>query len=283
MTAQSAPVLIESHGHVRLITLNSPQTLNAMSAELQDALHGALAEADLDDGVRAIVITGAGRAFCAGADIGSTGPENETPEAILSRWWDADYSTTKKLLSIMEMNTPVIAAVNGWVLGKGFWYALAADITIAADDAVFGQPEVRHISQSSYLFAALVGWKHAHRYALTGDHFDAAEALRIGAINEIVPKAELLEHALRLAQRIALVPPVSVRINKAIINRGLLVSGLLNGMMMNGALAPIAHASARSESMASLDDIRRSEGLSAFLKARDDAFRPEPGGPRAGS
>src|SRR2546421_569732 len=82
---------------------------------------------------------------------------------------------------------PIIAAVQGWVMGGGFWYSLAADITIAADNAVFAQPEVRHTSNTTILFAALAGWKAAHRYALTGDHLDAAEALRLGLVNEVVP------------------------------------------------------------------------------------------------
>ena len=82
---------------------------------------------------------------------------------------------------------PVIAAVHGWVIGGGFWYSLACDITIAADNSVFGQPEVRHVSNTTFLFAALAGWKAAHRYGLTGDHFDAAEALRLGIVNEVVP------------------------------------------------------------------------------------------------
>ena len=78
----------------------------------------------------------------------------------------------------------MIAAVNGWAMGGGFWYQLAADITIASDKAVFAQPEVRHIPTSSFLFTALCGWKAANRWALTGDHFDAQEALRIGMVNE---------------------------------------------------------------------------------------------------
>src|SRR5262249_57609171 len=81
-----------------------------------------------------------------------------------------------------RLGKPVIAAVNGWAMGGGFWYQLAADITIASDQAGFAQPEVRHISNSSFLFGALCGWKTANRWALTGDHFDAEEPLRIGMV-----------------------------------------------------------------------------------------------------
>src|SRR6516225_8228869 len=79
-----------------------------------------------------------------------------------------------------RLGKPIIAAVNGWAMGGGFWYQLAADITIASDQAVFAQPEVRHISNTTFLFGALCGWKAANRWGLTGDHFDAQEALRIG-------------------------------------------------------------------------------------------------------
>jgi len=107
-------------------------------------------------------------------------------------------------LALMRLAKPIIAAVNGWCLGGGMWYALCSDITIASERAVFGQPEVREIQNSTFLLAALAGWKVAHRYALTGDHFDAAEALRIGIVNEVVAPDALMGAATALARRIAL-------------------------------------------------------------------------------
>jgi enoyl-CoA hydratase/carnithine racemase len=102
-----------------------------------------------------------------------------------------------------RLSKPIIAAVNGWAMGAGFWYQLAADITIASEEAVFAQPEVRHISASSYLLTALCGWKVANRWALTGDHFDAQEALRIGMVG---CAAHQLMEALARARRSTLVP-----------------------------------------------------------------------------
>ena len=142
-----------------------------------------------------------------------------------------------------RLGKPIIAAVNGWAMGGGFWYQLAADITIASDKAVFAQPEVRHISNSTFLFAALCGWKAANRWALTGDHFDAQEALRIGMVNEVVPHDELMERARALAKRIALVPEPSVRLNKAITMLGIQASGLYSGLLLEGALGALAHSS----------------------------------------
>ena len=165
-------------------------------------------------------------------------------------------------------------------MGGGFWYSLAADITIAADNAVFAQPEVRHISNTTILFAALAGWKAAHRYALTGDHMDAAEALRLGLVNEVVPLDQLLPKARALAERIARVPEPSVRLNKAVTCYGLLAMGLGAGLLMNVPLSAMAHASydaGRGDLLA----LMRTGGLKAFLEARDGGFRPEPFGPRS--
>lgn len=271
----------EQDGHVLLLTLNRPEVMNALSPELEDELHRRLQAADVDNSVRAIVLTGEGAAFCAGYDMGRPREKPKTTEGILHEWWDRDMSAPEKLLSIMELKTPVIAAVNGWCMGGGFWYALASDVTFAAERAVFAQPEVRHVSNTSVLFAVLCGWKNAHRYGLTGDHFDAAEALRIGVVNEVVPDDELLARAMEYAHRVAKVPRASVRVNKAVTNMGLEVLGLRSAMTLNGALSVIAHASTDSEDVAELQAARGSGDMRTFLKMRDDPFRPEPGGPRS--
>ena len=179
-----------------------------------------------------------------------------------------------------RLGKPIIAAVNGWAMGGGFWYQLAADITIASDHAVFAQPEVRHISNTSFLFAALCGWKAANRWALTGDHFDAQEALRIGMVNEVVPHDELMETARALAKRIALVPEPSVRLNKAITMQGMQAAGVHAGLLVEGALGALAHTS-HNEYREKLFEIQREEGMKAYLDKRDGPFQPEPMGPRS--
>src|SRR5207237_6035784 len=170
------------------------------------------------------------------------------------KWWcDNDTKSVQKLMHLWQVGKPIIAAVNGWAMGGGFWYAMACDITLAADDAVFAQPEVRHISNTTFLFAALAGWKAAHRYGLTGDHFDAAEAERIGIVNEVVPAAELMARARALAERIARVPEPAVRLNKAVTCYGLLAMGVGAGMMMNIPLSALSHSSFNAERAALLD------------------------------
>jgi enoyl-CoA hydratase/carnithine racemase len=278
---ETANITCTQDGAVAVITLNRAEVMNAISHELEAELHAALDVAVADESVRSIVLTGSGNAFSAGYDLSDEAELPTNASEMLKRWWDIDMRSPEHHWHIMRLDKPVIAAINGWCLGGGMWYALCADITIASDQAVFGQPEIREIQNSSFLFPALVGWKHAHRYALTGDHFDAAEAERIGMINEVVPHGELLDRTMALAHRLALVPPDSVRMNKAITAIGLETMGLRTATTVASALSAIVHSSTDSKDIAELYRIRRDEGMRASLKHRDDPFRPEPGGPRS--
>jgi enoyl-CoA hydratase/carnithine racemase len=277
-------IVYEQDGPVVTITLNRPEALNALSRPLEHELHAGLDEAAADDSVRSIVLTGAGRAFSSGYDI-SSGEGPARPRVPSGLFLRAGYESAMRnpgmMMHLMELPKPVIAAVNGWCVGGGFWYALASDITIASDRAVFAQPEIRMISNSTVLFAALCGWKTAHRYTLTGDHFDAAEALRIGAINEVVPHDELMERATALARRVAQVPPDAVRINKAITTYGLEAMGLRNALNINAFLSTIVQASNDGPDIEHLEAARAEGGFRAFLEARDGPFTPEPFGPRS--
>lgn len=276
-------VLYEVDGPVLTITLNRPDALNALSPDLEREFHEALDEATTDDRVRSIIVTGAGRAFSAGYDISgdsSTRPRLPT-STHLKRWWDSAMKNPDMIMNVMAHPKPVIAAINGWCIGGGFWYSLACDVTISSDQATFGQPEVRMTSNTTVLFALLCGWKNAHRYALTGDHFDATEALRIGAINEIVPHDQLMDRARGLALRLAQVPAESVRLNKAITTYGLDAMGLRSALNMNGVLSAIVEAENDGPDVEHLDKAQAEGGFGAFLKARDDPFRPEPFGPRS--
>ena len=274
-------VLYETSDRIATITLNRPDQMNALSPDLERELHEALDEADADGEVRAIVVTGAGRAFSAGYDLGREREAPETTRDALLRWTQTDTKHVEHMMHLMELDKPIVAAVNGWALGGGFWYSLACDITIASEQATFGQPEVRMISNTSFLFPALVGWKEAHRYALTGDHFDAREALRIGAVNEVVPHDQLMERARAMAARLALVPTDSVRLNKRLTTYGLHAMGLRNALQTGGLLSIVAHASTDAREVADLYETQRRDGLTAFLRQRDNPFVPEPGGPRS--
>jgi len=272
---------------IATITLNRPGVMNALSPGLERELHLAFDEADRDRDVRVIILTGAGAAFCAGYDQGpaeggrkKSDPTGKTIAEFIESWQRNDAEIVSHWVHMWKLGKPIIAAVNGWAMGGGFWYQLAADITIASDRAVFAQPEVRHISNSSYLFTALCGWKVANRWALTGDHFDAEEAFRIGMVNEVVPHDRLVERARELAARIALVPEPAVRLNKAIAMQGLQSSGVYAALLLEGTLGALAHSS-HNDYRERLFEVQRKDGVRAYLQMRDGPFQPEPMGPRS--
>ena len=273
---------------VATIALNRPDRMNALSRNLEAEMHRAFDEADADRDVRAIILTGNGAAFSAGYDQAATSaagvrpldPKGKSHAEYLESWQRHDGSRVGHWTHMWSIGKPVIAAVNGWAMGGGFWYQLAADITIASDKAVFAQPEVRQVSNSSYLFTALCGWKAANRWALTGDHFDAQEALRIGMVNEVVPHDELMPRARALAGRIALVPEPAVRLNKAIAMQGLQASGVHAALLLEGALSALVHSS-HNEDRERLFEAQRAGGLKAYLELRDGPFAPEPMGPKS--
>lgn len=272
---------------IATITLNRPDRMNAITPQLQKELHQAFDEADADRKVRVIILTGAGKGFCSGYDqtVVKDGPRKIDPAGkshaeYLEDWQRNDAKQAVYWSHMWRLGKPIIAAVNGWAMGGGFWYQLACDITIASDQAVFAQPEVRHISNTTFLFTALCGWKAANCWALTGDHFDAHEALRIGMINEVVPHDKLMETARALARRIALVPEPSVQLNKAISMMGLQAAGVHSGLLLEGALGALAHSS-HNEFREKLFEAQRDGGTKAYLEVRDGPFQPEPMGPKS--
>lgn len=283
-------VLYEKQRGGVLITLNRPETLNAISHGLESDLASALAEAEADPEVRAIVLTGAGRAFSSGYDIGGDSPPTVWPyglpegmsvAAFLDDWRTRGSDENKKLLQIWELTKPVISAVNGWCMGGGSWYALACHMTYASDKAVFSQPEIRMISNTSFFWTLNAGYKHALRYGLTGDHIDAQEALRIGLVNNVVPHEELIDHCFGIVERIALVSPETVKINLHVATMGLEMMGLRNALTLNTELGALAQTSQREDFRKYLDDAQETGGMRGFLQTRDGPFQPEPFGPRS--
>jgi enoyl-CoA hydratase/carnithine racemase len=281
-------ILYSVDERIATITLNRPERMNALTHALEAEMHRLFDEADADRAVKVIILTGNGAAFCAGYDQGQTGksgtrhsdPKGKSHAEFIEYWHRQDGARVGQWAHMWRLGKPIIAAVNGWAMGGGFWYQLAADITIASEEAVFAQPEVRHISNSTFLFGALCGWKAANRWALTGDHFDAQEALRLGMVNEVVPAAALMDTARALAKRIALVPEPAVRLNKAITMKGMLAAGLYSGLLMEGTLGALAHSS-HNDVRERLHEAQRAHGLKAYLDMRDGPFQPEPMGPRS--
>ena len=208
MTADA--VLVARHEAVATVTLNRPDRRNAIDQAMRDGLRSALDELDADAGVRVVVLTGAGRAFCAGVDLTEGAPAPTLRPPVAAPLW--------------AFRKPVIAAVNGPAVGGGLELALACDIRIAAASARFGLTEVRigslPGSGGTQLLPRIVGPGNAARMVLTGELVDAAEALWIGLVSEVVPDAELAAAAGTLAERIAQNAPLSLLAAKRALRAG---------------------------------------------------------------
>ena len=284
-------ILYEKQRHGVLITLNRPKALNAMNRDLWSELDQSLAEAETDPEIRAVVLTGAAGTFSVGEDIGDDGPATAWPYGIpegsslvheYNRLRDADRrDILGRQLYRWEYPKPIIGAVSGWCLGAASWLALTCHLTFAADDAVFGQPQIRHGSNTDFIWVMLAGFKNALRYSLTGDHVDAKEALRLGLVNQVVPKDRLLDECFAFVERIARIPPETVKINLAIATSGLEMMGLRKAWTLNAELAAMAQLSKREEFNKHLENAKKDGGVKAFIEERDRPFQPEPFGPKA--
>jgi enoyl-CoA hydratase/carnithine racemase len=284
-------LLYEKQRHGVLITLNRPHVLNAMNQDLLDELDKALAEAETDAEIRAVVITGAGGAFSVGEDISGADPNTAWPYGIpqgsslvhvYNKLRDADRKDILgRQLYRWQYPKPIIGAVSGWCFGAASWLALTCHLTIAADDAVFGQPQVRHGANSDFIWVILAGFKNAVRYALTGDHIDAQEALRIGLVNQVVAKDQLLDTCFAFVERVAHVPPETVKINLHIATMGLEMTGLRKAWTLNSELAAMAQLTKREAFSKRLEDAKKKGGVKAFVEERDRPFQPEPFGPHS--
>lgn len=188
-------VLIDTEGSIRLLTLNRPEKLNAINDALSHALKSAIKEAASDDNVSVILLTGAGRAFSAGADLKEAASNGRRPqrEALNSA-----INSTSVYNALIACDKPVIAAVNGYALGAGAAIAVSCDLVLASDDAVFGYPELKHglaATAVSPTLVAQIGRKHATELLLLAENLPAGRAAEIGLINRVVPKDELMTTA----------------------------------------------------------------------------------------
>jgi enoyl-CoA hydratase len=267
-----------------LITLNRPAVRNAMNRQMKDELRAALALARDDDEIRAVVITGAGAGFSSGDDMNEASvgapewPYGIPAGSALVDIYDqlrerARQEKIDQQLYRWQFPKPIIAAVHGFCLGSASWLALSSHLTIAADDAVFGQPQVRHNDGTDFIWTVLGKFKNALRYGLTGDSIDAKEALRMRLVNKVVPQGQLLDECFRLVERIALVPPDTVKINLQKATAGYEMMGLGKAWALNAELSALAQLSRREEFYAPLEAARLSGGWRAFFARRDEPFR----------
>ncbi|MCA9829623.1 MAG: enoyl-CoA hydratase/isomerase family protein [Dehalococcoidia bacterium] len=256
-------VLYEKREGYALITLNRPVVLNAINWSILRRLSVALDKAEADDDVRAVVLTGAGRAFSSGGDIQSTPPPDDDPTP----------SGVDINLRIWNMPKPVIAAVRGYAVGQGHELAGTCDMTIAADDAVFGELQIRHGFGPPMLISPFItGLKQAKELLMLGERITAQEALRLGLVNRVVPADELLTAAEDLAKKLAALPQKTVQSNKMLVNRTYEIAGFRRALeyredplisaMLEGTHGDSPHLK-----------VLREQGWEAFRASRDQLYK----------
>jgi len=253
-------ILIETRDGVAFVTVNRPKVLNALNAETVGEIDAAFQALETDDGVYAVILTGTGeKAFVAGADINELA--RSTP--LLGR--ETALRGQKVLGRIERLQKPVIAAINGFALGGGLELALACHLRIAAEEAKLGLPEVTLGIIPGYggtqRLPRIVGEGRALEWILSGDMMTAAEAHRIGLVNRVVPRVELLSVSEAFARRIMANGPVAIRYAMEAVSRGL-EGSLDEGLHLEANLFGVICAT---------EDMK--EGTTAFVEKRKAAFK----------
>lgn len=262
--AQAGPVLLETkQDGIATLVMNRPDRLNALNTKLVATLNDVIGRIATDESIRAVVLTGAGRAFCAGGDLALIGEGRATGQ---TQQLEALLTAGMQVVAKMRtMPQPVIAAVNGAAAGAGMNLALAADLRIAAEEAMFGQNFAKvglfPDFGGTYFLPQLVGPAKAAELFYTGDMIDAKTALRLGIVNQVVPAAQLEAEVKALAQKIAQGPPLAIRAIKKTLFAG-------EAEKMDLALAREVDEQVRCYRS---DDC--AEGIRAFFEKRPPQFR----------
>lgn len=256
-------VIFERVDQVEVITLNRPDKLNALNNDILHALTKRFEELGQDDGARAVVITGEGRGFCTGADLtgGMGRPDAHTPVGMRL----SAHSLSRMIRTMVEMEKPVIGAINGDAAGAGCNLALACDLLIASEKARFIQVFVRRglvaDAGGTYFLPRLIGLARAKELMFSGEAVDAARALELGMINRVVPEDALMDEAMELARKLAQGPTRAIGMIKRMLNRSF-ESDLGTALELEASLQGIA---------ASTADVI--EGVTSFLQKRPPDFK----------
>ncbi|MEE9434757.1 MAG: crotonase/enoyl-CoA hydratase family protein [Sphingorhabdus sp.] len=264
-------VLLKSFGDgIMTLTLNLPEKRNPISdPAMVDALCGALEDADQDISVHCVILTGAGSAFSSGGDLKAMQPDSGGLPSALPAQTRRNYKYGIQRLPMLfqSLEVPVVAAINGHAIGAGCDLACMCDIRVAASNAKFAESFVKlgitPGDGGAWLLPRIVGFSKATELALTGDMIDAAEALRIGLVSEVVDSDLLLEVAHKIAGKIAANPPHAVRMTKRLLREGQ-TADLKNILEMSAAMQALAHATKDNE-----------EAINAFLEKRKPNFTGE--------
>jgi enoyl-CoA hydratase/carnithine racemase len=266
----SETVLYDADGKVGVVTLNRPEKLNALTMDMRLALESQLLRADADEATSVIVLQGAGRSFCVGFDVGGSHERPWRRDALKYR--ERLAVSMRCLMTPWTLKKPVIASVAGHALGGGCELAMFCDLAVAADDAVFGEPEILFSQVGpAVLMPFVVGHKRARELIYFGDRIDARRAHEIGMVNRLVPAAELQTATMKYARRLSLIAPEALVAAKLAVNRGLDVIGFRAALNAGlDVLAPLY--AAETEAGKQFDAIRAKDGLKAALAWRKKQF-----------
>ncbi len=267
-------VLCEIKGNVGIITLNRPRVLNAISEQLTYDLYDALDAFEKNKDVRAIVLTGANQNFSAGVDLKEVfdvpTPIGEEPSEI----WREHLDTLLRVsLKMWDLKKPVIAAVDGYALGGAADWVFSADIAIASDKAVIGEPEIRFgAAPPTLMMPWIVGMRKAKELLFTGDSVDAIEGHRIGIFNRVVPQDQLLDEAVALAEKMAQIPESALKITKVTINKIYEMMNIKESLDYNLEAAIAMFFLNKESDIAGVSKAIKEEGLGNFLKKANEGF-----------
>ncbi|UMP00760.1 enoyl-CoA hydratase/isomerase family protein [Amycolatopsis sp. EV170708-02-1] len=269
-------VLVTRRDQVTHLSLNRPDRLNVLDPAVYAELFAALDAAYADPEVRAIVLSGAGEHFCAGFDLGAS-DDMAAREPVWAQW-EGMTSQRAAMAAIGDSPKPIVAAVRGYCLGGGFELANYCDFIVAAEDTVFGEPEVRFSLVAHPRLLYFVPLRKAKEIQLLGETFGAADAERLGLVNEVVPAEELEDRAMAFARRLSRVPAETFRHTKTIMSRVLEMQGM---GVVESMIASDFVVSKLTETAdrARFREIRETQGLRAALawsRAKDGAGAEAP-------
>ena len=272
MSAELVTYVVD--GRVGIVSLNRGDKLNAISLDLKRALVERLRAADGDAATSVVILRAEGRSFSAGYDI-SPNPARAARKGNALAWHESLTDDVELEMTPWDMRKPVIASVQGHCLGGGCELAMMCDLTIAADDALFGEPEIRFSNVGpAMIMPFIIGFKRAREILYFGDPIDARTALQYGMVNRVVPRAELQSATLKYARRLALISPEALMGAKLALNRGADAAGFRNAIRAGlDVLAPLY--AARTEVGTTFDEIREKDGLAAALRWRAAQFAQE--------
>lgn len=261
-------VILEKRGMIGILTMNRPEKLNALNADLLTDLCEGIRQFNEDEEVRVIVLKGAGRAFCAGFDISP----REKPLTTVQEWRAHTQLCNSIYFAIWNSKQPVIASVQGYSMGGGCDLAMVCDFTVASEEAIFGEPEIQFGSGSAFLIMPwAVGMKKAKYMLMTGDRVSAAEAERIGMVTRVVPADKLDEEVIALARKLAKIPVPAMQLNKEVLNRNYEIEGFMNSVLCSRDVFIMTILSETPESVHFHEIVKR-DGLAAAFKWRDAFF-----------